>query len=339
MGGWLTTLLLTLQAEVTGYALQAPTDPSFFAAVGLGGRMARSVIADIRDLEALTTALHAAQPSVVFHLAAQPLVRTANAEPLLTYDVNVMGTAKLLEAVRTTPSVDAVVVVTTDKVYLNRNWDWPYRECDRLGGKEPYASSKAGAELVIDAYRHVYFHSADGQRPGVASIRAGNIIGGGDWADSRLVPDAMRAFHAGRPLILRHPQSTRPWQHVLDPLPAYLSLAEQLIADPAAFSEGWNLGPARQDARPVGDVAERLCVAWGDGAKVEIEPDDRVFEEKLLSLDSSKAHGRLHWRPRWRLDAAIDETVRWYRRFYAAGDVWALTGEQIRAFLAAEAGA
>ncbi|HWT99121.1 MAG TPA: CDP-glucose 4,6-dehydratase [Terriglobales bacterium] len=335
MGGWLSSLLLHYGAKVTGYALAAPTDPSFCDSVGLERRIARSVIGDVRDLSKLTEALTASAAEVVFHLAAQPLVRTANAEPVLTYDVNVMGTVNLLEAVRKTPSVKAVVVVTTDKVYRNRNWAWPYREVDELGGSEPYSSSKSCAEHVLDAYRNVYFHSLATDRPaiGLASVRAGNVIGGGDWAADRLIPDAIRAFQQEKPLILRHPQSTRPWQHVLDPLPGYLTLAEELTRAPSAFSCGWNFGPSTDDAKPVGWIAQRMAAIWGATARVEIQPDEQIFEEKLLALDSAKAQTELRWQPRWRLDQALERTTLWYKHFYDGKDVWTLTERQIGDFL------
>jgi len=335
MGGWLATLLLRQGAIVSGYALEPPTVPSFCEAVGLKDRLSTSIIGDIRDLETLCQAMRRIAPDVVFHLAAQPLVRQAYAEPLLTYDVNVMGTVKVLEAVRQTPSVQAVVAVTTDKVYRNNNWVWPYREADSLGGSEPYSSSKACAEHVLDAYRHVYFGRKVEGAPaiGLASVRAGNVIGGGDWAAERLVPDAMRAFQQGKPVVLRHPQSTRPWQHVLDPLPGYLTLAQRLSEDPGTFSCGWNFGPAIEDAQPVGTVVARLRAAWGEGAHVEIRPDDRIFEERLLSLDSSKAQAELNWRATWLLDKAIDHTVIWYKAFYEDGDMWSLTNRQIDAFM------
>lgn len=331
MGGWLSSLLLQLGARVTGYALAAPTEPSFCAAVNLVDRINQSVIGDIRDLDRLTAALTAAAPEVVFHLAAQPLVLLANAEPALTYSVNVMGTVHLLEAARKAPSVKAIIVVTTDKVYRNHNRVWPYRESDTLGGIEPYSSSKACAEHVLDAYRNVYFRSLDDDRPGIglASIRAGNVIGGGDWAADRLVPDAIRAFQQGNALTLRHPASTRPWQHVLDPLPGYLTLAERLVRAPAAFSTGWNFGPATSDAQPVGTVAQRMADLWGDGAKIVIQNDARIFEEILLALDSSKAQAELKWQPAWPLDRALERTIGWYKDFYAGKDVWALTQRQI----------
>jgi CDP-glucose 4,6-dehydratase len=331
MGGWLSSLLLHYDARITGYALPAPTEPSFCNAVDLPRRITESVLGDIRDLDALTKALQAAEPEIIFHLAAQPLVRLAHAEPVLTYSVNVMGTVNLLEAARQVPSVKGIVVVTTDKVYRNHNWVWPYRETDSLGGIEPYSSSKACAEHVLDAYRNIYFHSLAKDRPaiGLASIRAGNVIGGGDWALDRLIPDAIRAFHRGSPLTLRHPASTRPWQHVLDPLPGYLTLAEKLTEEPAAYSTGWNFGPAPNDTQPVGIVARRMADLWGDGAEIVVQNDNRIFEETLLALDSSKATAELRWRQTWNLQDTLERTVGWYKKFYAGNDVWELTRNQI----------
>ncbi|MEE8515679.1 MAG: CDP-glucose 4,6-dehydratase, partial [Alphaproteobacteria bacterium] len=247
MGGWLCLWLGRLGAEVYGYALTPPTEPSLFEAAGLASHMA-STIADVRDYERLSAALQAARPEVVLHLAAQPLVRRAYAEPVETYATNVMGTVNLLEAVRQCPTVRAAVIVTTDKVYENHERTRGYRETDALGGREPYGNSKACAEFAADAYRRSYFHDSD---TGIATVRAGNIIGGGDWAQDRLVPDAMRAFAVGEPLHIRHPNSVRPWQHVLEPLSGFLVLAERLAAAPADWAGGWNFGPDENDARTV----------------------------------------------------------------------------------------
>jgi CDP-glucose 4,6-dehydratase len=330
MGGWLSSFLLRHGAEVTGYSLDPPTTPSFFEATSLGERLAASIIGDIRHRDALAEAMDAAQPSIVFHLAAQPLVRRAYAEPHLTFDTNMMGTVNVLEAARACGSVKAVLAVTTDKVYRNNNQCWPYRENDPLGGREPYSASKAAAEIVLDAYRNAYFGSLRGDDSGIglAAIRAGNIFGGGDWGVDRLVPDAVRSFSAGSALVLRNPGFTRPWQHVLDPLPGYLILAERLYKSPSAYSDGWNYGPAVQDCRPVSELTELLRQAWGGDARVEIETDSRIFEEQLLALDSSKAAHRLDWTPKWPLETAVARTVDWYKAFYENGDLWALSQAQ-----------
>jgi CDP-glucose 4,6-dehydratase len=333
MGGWLATLLTFHGAEVHGYALEPPTEPSFFGATHLGRRIAGSIIGDVRDGIKLNNALRDARPEIIFHLAAQPLVRAAYAEPLETFSTNVMGTAQLLDCIRDCDSVEAVLVVTTDKVYFNDNRHASYSENDRLGGKEPYSASKAASELVVDAWRHSYLRSC---KIAVATIRAGNIFGGGDWAADRLVPDAVRSFVAGQPLILRNPLSTRPWQHVLDPLPGYLALAERLVTDGEPFSTGWNFGPPIRDCRPVGELARMLASAWSGSASVEVRVDDDIFEEKLLALDSSSAESRLGWRSRWSLEQAVEKTTEWYRAFYANDDMWALTLGQIESFEAAD---
>lgn len=330
MGGWLSGYLLRHGAEVTGYALSPPTTPSFFEATSLGERLTASVIGDIRDREALSGALAAARPGIVFHLAAQPLVRRAHAEPQLTFETNVMGTVNLLEAVRSCGSVGAVVVVTTDKVYRNTNQIRPYRENDPLGGREPYSASKAAAEIVLEAYRHTYLGAlkADDGGIGLAAIRAGNIFGGGDWGSDRLVPDAIRSFSAGAALVLRNPGFTRPWQHVLTPLPGYLTLAERLCDSPSAYSEGWNFGPPVDDCRPVSELAGMVRRTWGGEARIEIKPDAGIFEEQLLTLDSSKAAHRLDWQPAWTLETAIARTVEWYKAFDQGVDMWALSQAQ-----------
>jgi CDP-glucose 4,6-dehydratase len=332
MGGWLASLLLARGALVHGYALAPPGGPSFFAATGLGERLASSTIADIRDAGELSAAIGRADPEIVFHLAAQPIVRTAHARPLDTFSTNVMGTAQVLNALSDADAVKAVLVVTTDKVYRNDNRLAPYAESDRLGGKEPYSASKAACEFVVDAWRHSYLRA---KGIGAATIRAGNIFGGGDWAADRLVPDAMRAFAAGRPLILRHPHATRPWQHVLDPLPGYLTLAERLAADADAYASGWNFGPKLEDCRPVGELAEMLARAWGGSARVEVRPADAIFEETILALDSGKAQAELGWQQRWPLQTAVEQTVRWYRAFQEGQDLWTLTQTQIGDFEAA----
>ena len=326
MGGWLASLLVRKGAKVSGFALAPPNGPSLFAALGLGDRIARSTIGDVRNREALADAVRHADPEVVFHLAAQPLVRKAHAEPVETFATNVLGSAHLLDAVRTAGKVRAVLVVTTDKVYRNENRREPYAEEDRLGGREAYSASKAATEMVTDAWRYSYLEQSG---IGVATIRAGNIFGGGDWAEDRLVPDAVRAFANGRPLVLRHPQSTRPWQHVLDPLPGYLALAEKLAAEPAEHAGGWNFGPAIADCRPVGDLAELLAAAWGDGAHVQVEKGDGIFEETLLALDSSKARMRLGWQPRWPLETGIEHAIAWYQADARGDDMWSVTQDQI----------
>ncbi|WP_454888189.1 CDP-glucose 4,6-dehydratase [Sphingobium herbicidovorans] len=326
MGGWLATYLIRRGACVHGYALPPPSSPNFFEVTDLAAHMASSIFADVRDLDALSSAMRDARPSVVFHLAAQPLVRRAFAEPIATVSTNVMGTANLLEAVRHIDGVQAAVVVTTDKVYRNFERHEPYSEDDELGGLEPYSASKAASEFIVDAWRHSYLDTAG---VGVATVRAGNIFGGGDWAADRLVPDAVRMFTAGKPLLLRHPNSTRPWQHVLDPLSGYLTLAEQLASDREPYSEGWNFGPATGDCRSVRDVARLMVENWGEDARFEIEGDERIFEQGFLSLSSNKARKRLDWTPRWSLEVGIQNAMEWYRVFAHGADMWEFTLKQM----------
>lgn len=330
MGGWLCLWLTRLGANVAGYALPPPTRPSLYDSVGLADRMC-SMIGDVRDGEKLTAAMSDFAPSIVLHLAAQPLVGQAYHAPVETFATNVMGTVNVLQAVRHCADVSAAIVVTTDKVYENREWPWGYRESDTLGGHEPYSSSKACAELAVDAYRHSYF--ADERRLGLATVRAGNIIGGGDWAANRLVPDAMRAFSARRPLAIRNPAAVRPWQHVIDPIGGYLALAERLAADPEAWSGPWNFGPAEADSWPVGQVADEVSRLWGDDARwikpVEQAGAARLKETGLLMLSSGKAQARLGWTPVWRIQRALAASVDWYKAQLAGKDMHAFTLNQI----------
>jgi len=326
-GGWLSLWLAARGALVHGFALDPPTDPSFHAACRLAAHLADDRRGDLRDQAALAGCLADVEPEVVFHLAAQPLVRRSYREPLDTFDVNVLGTVRLLEAVRSCGSVRAVVVITTDKVYDNREWDWPYRETEPLGGADPYSASKACAELVCESYRRSFLAAA-GIR--LATARAGNVIGGGDWAADRLVPDFLRAAAAGEPLAIRAPGAVRPWQHVLEPLSGYLLLAERLL-ESDRDAEAWNFGPAEDDARPVGWIVEHLCgllpaASWRrDGA-------DHPHEAGILRLDSTKARRRLGWRPRWGLEEALGRTLDWHRAWQAGADMAAVSLAQIEAF-------
>ncbi len=328
MGGWLAAYLTHRGAHVHGYARAPNTQPALFDVADLSDRLASSTIADIGDLEGLAAAIDRAAPSVVFHLAAQPLVRYAHANPIETVASNVMGTANLLEAVRRNDDVKAVAIVTTDKVYRNCERDEPYAEDDELGGRELYSASKVASEFLVDAWHHSYLQA---RGLGVATIRAGNIFGGGDWAADRLVPDAIRTFSAGEPLILRNPASTRPWQHVLDPLRGYLALAEKLIGGAESYSGKWNFGPAMDDCRPVADLAHLLARIWGNNARIVMEPGDGVFEERLLALDSTKAAERLGWVPQWPLETGVAKAVEWYRAHDAGADMWQTTIDQIDA--------
>jgi CDP-glucose 4,6-dehydratase len=329
-GGWLAALLHRLGAATTGYALAREPGPSLYASAGVDG-LSTSVIADIRDGQRLTAALQAAQPSVVLHLAAQALVGRARADPAETFETNVMGTVRLLEAVRATPSVRVVVVVTSDKVYDNVEWPWAYRETDALGGKEPYGASKAACEIVVQSYRHAYF--SDPARPvALATARAGNVIGGGDWSLDRLIPDAVRAFSAGEPLILRNPAAVRPWQHVLEPLAGYLQLAQALDAGGGAL-DALNFGPAAEDARPVAWVADRLAGLWGETAAWRQADGVQPYEARLLEVDSARARSALGWTPKWRLEEGLQRTVAWYRAVAAGQDARAVTLAQIEDYL------
>jgi CDP-glucose 4,6-dehydratase len=274
-------------------------------------------------------------PEVVIHMAAQPLVRYSYANPVETYSTNVMGTVHLLESVRNAPSVRVVVIVTSDKCYENREWVWGYRENEPVGGFDPYSNSKGCAELVTAAYRSSFFNRdtyAD-HRVALASVRAGNVIGGGDWADDRLVPDIMRAVSENRPVAIRSPRAVRPWQHVLEPLNGYLHLAERLYEEGATLAEGWNFGPDEEDAKPVQWIVERLTELWGDGASWEVVTGNHAHEAHYLKLDCSKARARLGWRPRWNLARALEKIVAWQKSFLAGEDMRARTLAQIRDFM------
>jgi CDP-glucose 4,6-dehydratase len=313
-GAWLAEWLGSLGAEVTGYALDPPTEPSLFAAIDLGARV-RHVVADVRDHGRLAAEVQAARPSVIFHLAAQPIVRLAYAQPHETYETNVMGTVNVLEAARSCDSVRAVVVVTSDKCYQNLEKGRAFREDDAMGGRDPYSSSKGCAELVTTAYRESFF--ADGGAV-VVSVRAGNVIGGGDWAADRIIPDCVRALAAGEEIVVRNPDAVRPWQHVLEPLSGYLWLAALLLRDGRRFEGPWNFGPTEEDgARPVRWVVERFLDEWGTGSWTTPAGSGRQpHEAHWLSLDSAKARERLVWAPVWDADTAVRQTAAWYRDYY-----------------------
>ncbi|UUZ96878.1 CDP-glucose 4,6-dehydratase [Paenibacillus sp. P25] len=338
-GAWLTLWSLALGAEVHGYALEPPEDePNLFRLAGLEARMT-STYGDIRDERKLACALAEASPEIVFHLCAQPLVQESYSDPVETFSVNVMGTVHLLEAVRTAKRdkspVRCVINVTTDKCYDNREWVWGYRENDPLGGHDPYSSSKACSELVTSSYRKSFFPPEQYTVHGVAlaTARAGNVIGGGDWAKNRLIPDCVRALLAGGVIELRNPDAVRPWQHVLDPLYGYLLLAQQLYLSGPSVGEAWNFGPRDEDARTVEWMTSRFCEAWGEGASYRIAPPDfRWHEHRLLKLDCSKAHNRLGWRPRWNAEQAIARVVEWTKRYLHHEDPYEICLSQIRAF-------
>ncbi len=333
-GGWLSLWLHRLGAKVHGYALPPPTEPSLFEAARVGHVLASDTRADLADLTQLKAAFSAAQPDIVFHLAAQPLVRASYVDPLGTLSSNILGTAHVLEAARSCDTVHALVLITTDKVYENREWVYPYREIDPLGGHDPYSASKAAAELVAASYRASFFTGATGHPAQVATVRAGNVIGGGDWASDRLVPDCVRSFMVRESVRLRFPQAVRPWQHVLEPLAGYLLLAEQLLSpNGAAFAKAWNFGPDASGDASVGAVAETLAQLWGMGASVESVPSTaNPHEAGLLRLDSSLARSELAWRPRWSLAQALLQTATWYQAWFQGADMGAFTLDQIGAY-------
>lgn len=332
-GSWLSLWLQSMGAQVIGYALAPPTKPSLFEVAEVGKGMI-SVIADIRDLERLRAVFAEHKPEVVIHMAAQPLVRYSYVEPVETYSVNVMGAVNLLEAVRFTDSVKAVVNVTSDKCYENREWVWGYRENEAMGGYDPYSNSKGCVELVTAAYRNSYFHPERYLQHGVAlaSVRAGNVIGGGDWADDRLIPDIMRAITQGKSVNIRSPQAIRPWQHVLEPLSGYLVLARKLYEEGPGYAEGWNFGPNDDDARPVKWIVESLTKTWGQGASWLLDSDNHPHEAHYLKLDCSKAKARLGWQPRWHLEEALGAIIDWHRAYREGRDMRELTLRQIRAY-------
>ncbi|MCP3981369.1 MAG: CDP-glucose 4,6-dehydratase [bacterium] len=332
-GSWLSLWLAGAGAEITGYALEPPTDPSLFGVARVAESM-RSIEADVRDLDRLSKEFAEQRPQIVIHMAAQSLVRRSYREPVETYATNVMGTVHLLEAARRCPETRAVVVVTSDKCYDNREWVWGYRENEPMGGHDPYSSSKGCTELVVDAYRRSYFAASGNSEEAavVASVRAGNVVGGGDWAEDRLVPDMIRAFAEGRPVVIRSPHSIRPWQHVLEPLHGYLMLAEKLWEDGETHAEGWNFGPRDEDALPVCEVVERLAALWGGGARWELDADEHPPEANYLKLDSSKACRRLGWQPRLDLARTLEWVVEWYRAYHDGCDVRDLSVSQIERY-------
>ena len=330
-GSWLCLLLNKLQAQVTGYALTPPT-PSLFELCRLGEQnFMTATFADIRCGLLLLKALTAAQPEIVIHLAAQPLVLKSYQNPLETYETNVMGTVNLLEAVRACAGVKVLVNVTTDKCYQNQEWLWGYRETEPLGGYDPYASSKACAELITASYRQSFLEE---RGVGVATARAGNVIGGGDWAAGRLVADCMKALLKNETIVIRNPTAVRPWQHVLESLAGYLALAQNLYYDASSYSGAWNFGPEDRDAKPVSWVVEKLCALWGEGAAYKIERDDQLpHEAHYLKLDSSKARANLFWRPKWNLKKSLGKVVEWTRSYQAGQPALEICNQQIEEYL------
>jgi CDP-glucose 4,6-dehydratase len=326
-GSWLALWLHALGARLTGVALSPPTDPNHWDLLDLQMTDRRL---DIREFAALASVVAEARPEIVFHLAAQPLVRRSYRDPLETWSTNLLGTANLLEACRLTSGIRAIVVITTDKCYQNCEWVWGYRENDRLGGHDPYSASKAGAELVAASYRSAFFTDADA--PLLATARAGNVIGGGDWSEDRLIPDLVRALATGAPLAIRFPQATRPWQHVLESLSGYLLLGQKLLEGRREMAGAWNFGPYPRDNRTVGEILERLRDHWPE-LTWTVSPEPQPHEASLLYLDSTKARQLLGWRPVWELEEGLRATAGWYRRFRDSGA--ACSREQLDQYLSA----
>lgn len=334
-GSWLSLWLQHLGAEVTGFALAPHTQPSLFDLAKVARGMT-SIIGDIRHPDALRDALQCACPELVIHMAAQPLVRQSYRDPVETYSTNVMGTVHLLEAVRHTPGIKAVIIVTSDKCYENKEWHWGYRENEPLGGYDPYSNSKGCAELITASYRNSFFNPFRYGEHGVAvaSARAGNVIGGGDWAADRLIPDMLRAFYEQRSVHIRNPHAIRPWQHVLEPLSGYLTLARALYTHGQEFAEAWNFGPPQTDARSVEWIVDYLSKRWDNGAAWDLDESPQPHEASYLKLDCAKAHDRLQWSPRWPLETALEKIVEWHKRHIEGGDMRAATLQQIEAYQA-----
>lgn len=332
-GGWLALWLASRGAQIRGFSLDPATEPNLFRSASIADVL-EDVRGDIRDYLKLESSLIAFAPEIVFHLAAQPLVRHSYADPLGTYSTNVMGTAHLLEAVRKTSSVRAVVCVTTDKCYDNREWVWPYRESDPLGGHDPYSSSKACVEILTAAYRSSFFPVAclSEHRVALATARAGNVIGGGDWSQDRLIPDLLRGFQAGEKVQIRSPKAIRPWQHVLEPLHGYILLAEQLLAQEASAATSFNFGPSEDDVWPVHRIADTLASMWGEGAAWTCDAAPSVHEAHSLKLDASKARDQLGWIPRLNIEQALKWTIDWHRAWQAGKPMRKQAESQIGAY-------
>ncbi|GKX63866.1 CDP-glucose 4,6-dehydratase [Pragia fontium] len=322
-GSWMSLWLQNMGATVCGYSLPAPTTPSLFECASVASHMI-SIEGDIRDYKALHKAINEFKPEIIFHMAAQPLVRLSYDEPVDTYSTNVMGTVHLLEVVRHIEGIKAVVNITSDKCYENKEWLWGYRENEPMGGYDPYSNSKGCAELVTSAYRDSYFNPAQYQQHGIglATVRAGNVIGGGDWAADRLVPDILKAFEKSEAVTVRNPNAIRPWQHVLEPLSGYLLLAQYLYSNGAEYSEGWNFGPNDSDATTVGEIVEQMVNLWGENARWILDGQNHPHEAHYLKLDCSKAKMRLNWSPRWDLEEALTRIVAWHKTWLNTADMF-----------------
>ena len=338
-GGWAALWLSKLGAKIHGFSMDPPTQPNLFEEASISSLLVSDTRADLSDLTKLTAAMQSAEPEVIFHLAAQSLVRESYRDPIGTLMTNALGTAHLLEAARQCPTVRAIIIITTDKVYDNREWVYAYREVDPLGGRDLYSASKAAAELISSAYRSSFFSGEAGHPARVATVRAGNAIGGGDWASDRLIPDCLRASMSGEPVSLRSPHSVRPWQHVLDPLSGYLLLAEQLLAPCGGrHACAWNFGPDASSNVTVAEVAAITTQLWGANARVIFEQSDaNPHEANLLGLDSSLARTALRWTPRWSLRQALENTVHWHRAWTTGADLQALSWHQIESHQSGDA--
>ena len=327
-GSWLSLWLHSLGAVVKGYALAPPTDPSLFQEANVDNKV-DSEIGDVRNTAQLKASMSGFNPDILIHMAAQPLVRLSYSEPLETYEINVMGTANVLEAARSCPNLKSIVSVTTDKCYENKEWAWGYREDEPMGGYDPYSSSKGCAELVTSAYRRSFMQE---QGVGLASARAGNVIGGGDWADDRLIPDILRAFEERAAVVIRNPLSTRPWQHVLEPLSGYLVLAQKLYEEPYKYAEGWNFGPHDDDAKPVEWILNHMVKQW-PGASWELDQNSHPHEAGYLKLDVSKAKSRLQWQPVWHLDSTLEKIITWQQAWINNDNMQLLCLHEIKEYM------
>ena len=332
-GAWLSLLLFKLEANVFGYALPPPTNPSLFKEAEIE-KSITSYIGDVRDYENFLSVMHKSQPEIVIHMAAQPLVRDSYKIPIDTYSINVMGTVHVLEACRNTPSVKSIVNVTTDKCYENKEWLWGYRENEPMGGYDPYSNSKGCSELVTSSYRNSYFNPKDYNQHGVAvaSARAGNVIGGGDWANDRLIPDFIKAISKGEKVKIRSPYAIRPWQHVLEPLSGYILLAEKLYKDGVDYAEGWNFGPEDSDARNVEWIISEICSLWGEDSSYEIDESNKLHEANYLKLDCSKAKSKLNWNSRWDIKTTLKLIVEWNKAYLNSDDIRIKTEEEIKQY-------
>ncbi len=317
-GSWLSLWLQNMGASVKGYSLKPNTKPALYNEANVADDM-ESEIGDIRNLDQITKSIVKFSPDVLIHMAAQPLVRLSYQEPVNTYSTNVLGTVNVLESARKCSNLKAIVSVTTDKCYENKEWEWGYRENEPMGGHDPYSSSKGCAELVTSAYRRSFFSSNDG--PSLASARAGNVIGGGDWSEDRLVPDILRSIEKSEPLLIRNPRSTRPWQHVLEPLSAYLVLAQELFLNGDKFAEAWNFGPKDEDCKTVGWVADKMTKSWGINLSQTIDKSNNPHEAGFLKLDCSKAAKRLNWQPQFNIKKTIDLLIEWHKIYISGGDI------------------